>query len=119
MIASSALSKPTSRTAPPKLLTGEGTATLDSWSIKSSRGRKISIPPRVRIAPRAPARSNSDHFGHVQQFSLSSLTRALEDARGGDGSGLVRLTCSYLQREEMALPQPHRSERLLNYVDTV
>lgn len=50
--------------------------------------------------------------------SWGSLTRALQDAAAGDGTGLVRLTDSYLQREgDGSYPNLLEANAAVNYVD--
>ena len=50
--------------------------------------------------------------------SWNALTRALQDAQNGDGTGLVRLTDSYLQRESNGdYPNLIEANAAVNYVD--
>ncbi|MGE0599788.1 MAG: alpha/beta hydrolase [Dehalococcoidia bacterium] len=52
------------------------------------------------------------------KLSWPSLTRALTDAQGGDGTGLVRLSDSYLQRESNGdYPNLIEANAAVNYVD--
>ena len=52
------------------------------------------------------------------KFSWNALTRALSDARQGDGSGLVNLADQYLQREtDGSYPNLIEANSAVNYID--
>ena len=65
-----------------------------------AKSEEAPIPAKSADRPAGPGEVQLGIISAMySKTSWNSLTRALEDARNGDGTGLIRLTDSYLQRE--------------------
>ncbi len=79
------------------------------------------IPAKGADRPAGPGEAELGILSAMySKQSWNSLTRALQDALNGDGTGLVRLTDSYLQRDGHGdYPNLIEANSAVNYVDSV
>lgn len=80
---------------------------------------KAPIPAKNADRPAGPGEALLAVFSALySKISWPQLTRAMEDALAGDGSGLVRLTDQYLERNgDGSYPNLLEANSAVNYVD--
>jgi len=84
--------------------------------------RQVDAQPLPAPGADRPAGEGETMLGIISamysKFTWAQLTRALTDALDGDGTGLVRLTDQYLQREsDGSYPNLIEANSAVNYVD--
>lgn len=86
-----------------------------------ARAEEKPIPAKNADRPAGPGEVQLGIISAMySKVTWSSLTRALQDAQAGDGTGLVRLTDQYLQRDGSgSYPNLIEANAAVNYVDQV
>jgi len=85
-----------------------------------ARAEQSPIPAKDADRPAGPGEVQLGIISAMySKLTWTSLTRALQEARDGDGSGLVELTDQYLQREgDGDYPNLIEANAAVNYVDS-